>query len=53
MPKLKLADGIRAPRADEYPAGTDAAKIDALRDAANIRPGYRCAPRAKIASSPR
>lgn len=39
--KLKLADGIRPPRADEYPAGTDAAKVDALRDGANIRPGYR------------
>ena len=41
MKKLKLADGIRPPRADEYPAGTDAAKVDALREAANIRPGYR------------
>ncbi|MEO7092452.1 MAG: hypothetical protein ABI175_04320 [Polyangiales bacterium] len=39
--KLRLADGIRAPRPDEYPAGTDVAKIDALRAAARIIPGYR------------
>lgn len=39
--KLQLADGIRPPRLDEYPAGSDPAKIDALRDAAKIEPGYR------------
>jgi hypothetical protein len=39
--KLRLADGIRPPRADEYPSGTDIAKIDALREAAKIVPGFR------------
>jgi hypothetical protein len=39
--KLRLADGIRPPRPDEYPAGADVAKIDALRDAAKIEPGHR------------
>jgi hypothetical protein len=38
---LRLADGIRPPRHDEYPTGSEPAKVDTLRDAARIEPGYR------------